>query len=308
MQGGPLEQAFGIPTSSLRRVPQLSEAHLQSLVDGARAVPGLKFETLAQKQTRGALANPHRVVELVERAERMIQTLKRGEQWVEVDGDFGVAAMELGRLLSRYEYAKSLPGFDEVGVAFATTQDYSHALTMLDAAWFLDAAGNAHIEFIPTQRGVATTDLRIYTSDRSWSWQVEIHVPSELVHPLVGTLTATRAREIVGETLRKKKAQLRTGDSFLMIGGLGCDDQTVAALKRGATDVLSVGRRSHVAGVLVYSMIVVKEDYRRPDGRVGARLHNGARADAVENPGYAGPVRLSSILPPDAPLRHVDRR
>jgi hypothetical protein len=288
-------------------VPQLSVAHLQPLVERARTVPGVQFEALTRKHERGALANPHRLIELVRRVEAMIETLERGEQWIQVDGDFSVAVMELGRLLSRYEYAEKLPGFHEVGVAFATTQDYSHALVMLDAAWFLDAAGNAHIEFVPTERD-STTDLRVYTRDRSWSWQVEVHVPSELVHPVVGALTAKRARDIVDETLRKKKAQLRTGDSFLMIGGLGCDDETVAALRKGATDTLSVGRRPHVAGVLVYSMIVVKEEYRRDDGQVAARLHNGARADAVENPGYAGPVRLSSILPPDAPLRRVALR
>lgn len=285
---------------------QLSLAHLQSVVERARTVPGVQFETLTNKHERGELANAHRLIELVDRVEAMIEILKRGDEWIPIDGDFSIAVMELDRLLRLYEYAETLPGFAEVGATLTSTEDYAHTLVMLEAARWIDMLGNGHVEFVPREPKAATPDLRVYTNDRSWWWHIEVHVPRELVQPPVGSLTVDRARYLVDETLRKKKEQLRTGDSFLLVGGLGCCAETVAALKTGAADVLTAGRRLQLAGVYVYSAIVWNEEYRRDDGQVAARLHNGTRTAVVENPGYAGPLRLSSILPLDAPLRRID--
>lgn len=284
---------------------QLSVAHLQSLIDGAKKLPGLQFETLSRKHERGELANPHRLIEVVRRLETMISVLKSGEKWVEIDGDFSVAATELDRLLTAFEYGQKLPGFDKAGLTFATMGEYAHSLVMLEAASYIDKL-NANVEFVEPEHGSATPDIRVYTNDRSWSWHVEVHVPRDLIHPAVGSLTGDRARELVDNTLESKKAQLRAGDSFLLLGGLGCDAETVAVIQRGAAATLAPNRRPRVAGVFIYSANVWTEEYSRDDGQVAARLRTGVRTATVENPGYMGPLRLSAVLPPDAPFQRIE--
>jgi hypothetical protein len=122
----------------------------------------------------------------------------------------------------------------------------------------------------------------------------------------VGSLTDDRARELVDSTLRAKKAQLRAGDSFLLLGGLGCCADTVAVLKGGAAATLAPNRRPRGAGVFIYSANVWTEEYRRDDGQAAARLRTGVRTATVENPGYRGPLRLSAVVPPDAPFQRIE--
>ncbi len=286
-------------------MPQLSLAHLQSLVERARSVPGVDFETVSEKQQRGDLENPHRLVELVKRVQSMIEVFERGNAEIELDADARVALMELDRLLRHYDYAERIPGFADAGVFLTKTQDYAHTLVLLDNVWLIANIGNGTVEFVEDTES-KTPDLRVCTKDRSSSWHVEVHVPRDLIHPVVGSLSADRARKLVDETLRKKKLQLRVGDSFLVMGGLGCCAETVKALEDGARTTLRSGRRPYLAGVIVYSAIVVTEEHMRPDGQIAARLHNGLRAAIVENPGYGGAVRLSSVLHPDAPLQPID--
>jgi hypothetical protein len=85
-----------------------------------------------------------------------------------------------------------------------------------------------------------------------------------------------------------------------------CDEKTVDALKNGAIDTLTADRRRSLAGICIYSYVVWTEHYRTDDDQVAARLHNGVHTAVAENPGYSGPLRLSSLLPPDAPLRRID--
>ncbi len=290
------------------RVADLSLAYLHSLLTRAKAAPGLEFETVYAKHEKCDLARPHRFIELVQRVESFAEEYEdSGGGWVKIDGDISIGLMELDRLLTYYENPEKLPpGFDDVGASLASTEDYAHTLVMLDAAWFMDACGNGHVECVPTQSGARTPDLRVLTDDRSFSWHVEVHVAGELVHPVVASLSVDRARYLVDETLRRKKEQLRASDSFLLMGGLGCSEEIVDALKEGAAEVLVEGRRERLAGVHIYSSVLWTEEYRRDDGRVAARLHNGSRTATVENPGYTGSVRLSSALPPDAPLRRMD--
>jgi len=120
-------------------------------------------------------------------------------------------------------------------------------------------------------------------------------------------VSAAEAADRVERAIRRKKRQLQSGDSLLLIGGLGCSDETVDALKGAAEHELARRERSQLAGVAIFAPFVLTEFHGAADSLpVPLRLHNGSRTAFVPNRRYRGRTRVGTEIPPAAPLLPVE--
>ena len=103
------------------------------------------------------------------------------------------------------------------------------------------------------------------------------------------TLSVDTAQRIVSDASSRKNRQLTTTDSIMLIGGFGCDADSIDRLKTAtATRLGPGGRRPNLAAVAFYvvsswTRFGGTSDALRAEG-VGAGCHTGL----VLNPGYTG--------------------
>lgn len=287
------------------RVAQIDLPLLRSLVERTRTLLGADFEVLYAKHTRGGpLSRPHRLIVLVLRVQAMIQSWERHGS-LALDDTASVTVMELSTALRLLEAAREIPAFARVGATVKTSDDYAHTLVMLSAVWFLEAVGNGRVEFVPTADS-PMPDLRVRGHDGAPLY-VEVYVPRVLVHPPQGLVPPAEAADRVERALRRKKRQLRSVDSLLLIGGLGCSEETVEALKAAAEHELARRERSELVGVAIFAPFVVTEFSGAADAPPAPRrLHNGSRTAFMPNPRYRGRIHLRTEVPPAAPLVPVE--
>jgi hypothetical protein len=281
-------------------VAQIDLTLLHSLIARARAILGPDFEVLYAKHTRaGRLSKPHRLLVLVLRVESLIQAWEQ-EGSLELDGTAAVTLMELSTALRLLENARRLPAFGRVGATVRQSEDYAHTIVMLSAVWFLRALGNGEIDFVPTA-GSPMPDLRIRTGDRTPLY-VEVYVPPALIHPPQGVVSPEKAADRVRYGLKRKKQQLRLADSVLLIGGLGCSDEALHALREACRHELARRERAQLLGVAILSCSVFTEFGGVREAPIPLRLHNGSKTAWVPNPHYRGHIRQRAEIPPDAPI------
>lgn len=281
---------------------------LRSLADRTRSLLGHDFEILEAKYQRGLKSltppkSPHRLVVLVKRVETMITQLETGAS-LPLDHISRVSVKELRDALSLLEEARDAPGFADVGATINSTQDYAHTLVMLSARWFLEAIGNGRVEFIPTEAS-PRPDLRVHTSDGASWWHAEVYVPRDLIHPQSGALTADRATKLVGAALKRKKLQLASDDSFLLIGGLGCCAHTVGVLRQAAQAQLANHHRPRLLAIGIYSRCVITEYGGSAANPIPVALHTGSRTELAPNAHYEGILRLAADAGSDGRVRGV---
>jgi len=132
------------------------------------------------------------------------------------------------------------------------------------------AVGNGRVEFVPTTDS-PRPDLRIRAHDGAPMY-VEAYVPRVLVHPPRGHVSPEQAAGRVERALKRKKSQLQSGDSLLLIGGLGCGAETIEALRLAAVHELSRRDRPGLVGIGIFAPLVVTEYGGTPDAPVSTTV------------------------------------
>lgn len=278
---------------------QLTPAHLQYLIDEGKSLLGPHFEPLRAKHLRGRLRDPHRLVVLILRAETMLSAWQR-EGRLTLDGTTTITVMELSNVVRLLTAARQVPEFAHVEATIRTSDDYHHALVLLQAKWFLEELGNGEVEYVPT----ATSPMPdLVLRGKPVPLYVEVCVPRMLVRPPFGLVTSDAAVKTVTAVLNRKKKQLRGRESMLLLGGLHCNEASVNALRKSLAHDLPRRNRPQLVGVGIFATFIATE--YRGDARTRARLHNASHTAFVLNPGYLGPINIASGIPPEAPLKPV---
>ncbi len=277
----------------------LTPADLQYLIDEAKGLLGPHFEPLRAKHLRGRLRDPHRLVVLILRAEA-IQDAWQREGSLALDGTTTVTVMELNNVVRLLTGARRVPEFTQVEATIRTSDDYHHALVLLQAKWFLEELGNGEVEYVPTATS-PTPDLVLRSEPVPL--YVEVCVPRVLVRPPFGLVTPDVAVKTVTTVLKRKKEQLRSRESMLLLGGLNCNEATVNALRKSLEQNLPRRTRLELVGVGILTTFIATE--YRGDARIPTRLRNGSHTAFVPNPGYRGPITIASGIPPNAPLKQI---
>jgi len=116
-----------------------------------------------------------------------------------------------------------------------------------------------------------------------------------LWHPTYPTLSVNTAKRVVKNAFDRKKSQL-TGDSILLVGGFGCDAESIDRLKSATADRLAPGdRRPHLAAVAFYVISSWTQFGGSREALVVEGLSAGCRTGLVMNPGYRGRIQLQPL-------------
>jgi hypothetical protein len=282
---------------------QIDPRNLRRLVARAEALLDGRYEALEARRSKGA-RDPHRLVVLIARANEMIDQLER-EGRFELTGEYAVTLSELEAVVPLLEEAATIPGFEDAHLA--QTKDYAHTAVMLSARAFLLGIASAEaVNFVPTTDS-PTPDMNVLGSDAELA--IEVYAPQRLWHPPDTTLSVDTAQRIVSDAFSRKNRQLTTTDSIMLIGGFGCDAESIDRLKTAtATRLGPGGRRPNLAAVAFYvvsswTRFGGTSDALRAEG-VGAGCHTGL----VLNPGYTGDIHLrplADLAPGSASARLV---
>lgn len=268
---------------------QIDPKELGRLVERAKALLGGRYDQLEARRVKGA-NDPHRLVVLIARANQMIDMLEHDGGFV-LTGENAVTLSELPAVVPLLEEAAVTPGFEDADMA--KTKDYMHSAVMVSARAFLLGVGGADaVDFVATA-GSPTPDMNVTLGDAELS--AEVYAPQALWHPSDPTLSVETAKRVVKKTFDRKKSQL-TGNSILLVGGFGCDADSIDRLKSATADRLAAGnRRPHMAAVAFYVISSWTQFGGSRDALVVEGLSAGCRTGLVVNPGYGGQIRLQPL-------------
>jgi len=251
---------------------------------------GDHYATLEKRRQKGA-KDPHRLVELIARAEEMIGKLNAGG--FELTGEYAVTLSELDAMVPLIEEAATIPGFEDGRIA--TTANYLHTAVMLSARAFLLGIASAQAATFVPRAGSPTPDMNVI-GDGGGQVEIEVYTPQRLCHPIIPTLTETDAEEIVAAAFRRKKEQLATGDSILLIGGFGCDGVSIDRLKAATENRLAPGnRRPNLAAIAFYVIASWARFGGDPEAPEAEGVNAGAHTGLVLNSGYKGTLQLRPL-------------
>jgi hypothetical protein len=274
---------------------QIDPTKLRVLVGRAKALLGGHYEKLEARRKKGA-KDPHRLVVLIARAEEMTAELEQGRGF-DLTGEYAVTLSELDAMVPLLEEAATIPGFQNGHIA--KTTDYVHTAVMLAArAFLLGIASAKSVTFVPRANS-PTPDMHVVGDDAEVN--IEVYTPQRLCHPADPTLSEDEAAEIVAAAFRRKKGQLTTGDTIMLIGGFGCNTTSIDRLKSATEDRLAPGnRRPHMAALALYVIASWTRFGGEPDALQVEGVSAGAHTGLVLNPGYEGDLQLRPLadLPP----------
>jgi hypothetical protein len=280
---------------------QIDPLELRRLIDRAKALLDGHYDTLEAKRARGA-KDPHRLVVLIERVDEMVEKLER-EGGFELTGERAVTLSELDAVVPLLEEAAAIPGFEDAHLA--QTKDYVHTAVMLSARAFLLGIASAEaVEFV-ARAGSPTPDMNVLGNDTELA--IEVYAPQRLWHPEETTLSVDNARRIVNDAFGRKHRQLMTGNTIMLVGGFGCDAESIDRLKVATAERLAPGdRRPTLAAVAFYVISSWTRFGGAPDDLHAEGVGAGCHTGLVLNPGYAGYVQLRPLV--DLPLGSTSAR
>ena len=170
---------------------------------------------------------------------------------------------------------------------------------MLSARAFLLGIASAEaVNFVPTADS-PTPDVNVVGNDAELA--IEVYAPRRLWHPADTTLSVSTARRVVTDAFSRKNRQLTTTDSIMLIGGFGCDAESIDRLKGATAARLAPGdRRPNLAAVAFYVISSWTRFGGAPDGLRAEGVGAGCHTGLVLNPAYTGDIQLRPLadLPP----------
>lgn len=274
---------------------QIDPRKLRSLVDRAKALLNGHYDVLEATRSRGAM-DPHRLVVLIARANEMIELLEQDCRF-ELTGEYAVTLSELDAMVPLLEEAATIPGFEDAHLA--QTKDYVHTAVMLSARAFLLGIASADaVDFVP-RADSPTPDMNVVGNNATVA--IEIYAPQRLWHPDETTLSVDTAQRIVRDAFNRKNTQLTTTDSIMLIGGFGCDSESIDRLKAATVTRLAPGdRRPSMAAVAFYVISSWTKFGGAPNALRAEGVGAGCHTGLVLNPGYTGDIHLRPLadLPP----------
>jgi hypothetical protein len=272
------------------------------MIDRARQLLGTDlFAHLLASHERGVRSRTpplefHRLIVLITRVQRVLDSLERGEKAV----DF-VALGELHFVLGLFERWERERPDRRLGPTLKAPHTYRHAFALLAAANFLAGAGNV-VEFLEESEK-RTPDLRIHISDRV-SVDTELKAPRVLEYPRQ-PLTADAAGHIVDKAVKDARGRrgheqlARQKDAVLIIGGTGLMPHDIGLLEVAASRTMSrlAARGSRIVGIGILSPFVGISP--------NASLVSVSVARFAMNASYAGQIRVKDAHDTDR-IRRLD--